>query len=223
VSQVATVDSKQDFLTADVKVYQTTITINAVTKKDPRNKGKLKGLKPGMSAEVTILLDRVEHPVLTVPLQAVLDPEDTDKPYTVYVKTPDGVERRPVVLGLNNDKVVEVKDGLEEGDEVVMNPSKLLKGKDSGKEGPSKNKKKKKAEFGPGKSPPKPKGPRVKPGAPAGQARGGPQAGFDPKKWIETMKKASPAERKAMFDKIPKDRQPGARAWLKSQGIEIPN
>ena len=47
VKSVATVASQQDWLSADVKVYQTMISIDE----------SLDGLKPGMSAEVTIFTD----------------------------------------------------------------------------------------------------------------------------------------------------------------------
>ena len=32
------------------------------------------------------------------------------------------MEARPVLVGLSNDKFIEIKDGVSEGDEVVLNP-----------------------------------------------------------------------------------------------------
>ena len=40
--------------------------------------------------------------------------------------TPTGTEEREVAVGLSNDKMVEIETGLEEGDEVVLNPRVLL-------------------------------------------------------------------------------------------------
>ena len=42
--------------------------------------------------------------------------------YYAWTKTPTGHERRPLVLGATNDQFVEVKDGLVENDEVILNP-----------------------------------------------------------------------------------------------------
>ena len=43
------------------------------------------------------------------------------------MKTPDGVfEQRVVTLGVSNDKVVEVKQGLKSGEAVVLNPTSLM-------------------------------------------------------------------------------------------------
>ena len=59
-----------------------------------------------------------------VPVQAVLRYEDKDH---VTVKKPDGAfEQRVVTLGLSNDKVVEVKQGLKNGEAVALNPFSLM-------------------------------------------------------------------------------------------------
>ncbi|HEV3165880.1 MAG TPA: hypothetical protein VGZ22_17760, partial [Isosphaeraceae bacterium] len=62
--------------------------------------------------------------VLTVPVQAVF-PHDGNRRtrYHVAVKKPDGsVDNREVTLGLGNGKYVEVKQGLQSGDVVILNP-----------------------------------------------------------------------------------------------------
>jgi multidrug efflux pump subunit AcrA (membrane-fusion protein) len=79
------------------------------------------GLKPGMTAEVTIFADERKD-VLRLPAQAVLVVRG-DR--ICYVKGADGVEQRRVVLGESNDVFVEVKEGLKEGEEVVLNPQSL--------------------------------------------------------------------------------------------------
>jgi HlyD family secretion protein len=80
--------------------------------------GKVPSLKPGMTSEVTILIDRLEN-VLAVPVQSVVEKGNE---HFCYVNTPSGIDERPVVLGSSNDVFIEIKDGLNEGDVVVLNP-----------------------------------------------------------------------------------------------------
>jgi HlyD family secretion protein len=116
VKSVATVAAQQDWMSADVKNYQTMVSIDE----------SLEGLKPGMSAEVTIHVESSEQNVLTVPIQAVFGGVELGLKRKVFVNAPDGPKERDVTIGLANDKVVEVKDGLMEGDEVVLNPKAIL-------------------------------------------------------------------------------------------------
>jgi len=117
VKTVATVASQADFMASDVKVYQTMISVD----------GLVDNLKPGMSAEVTILADETGAPVLTVPIQSVVGAISMGANRKVYVldakKLP---QQRDIVVGMSNDQMVEVKSGLEEGDKVVLNPRPLL-------------------------------------------------------------------------------------------------
>lgn len=76
------------------------------------------GLKPGMSAEVEIIIARHEN-VLRIPVAAVLEIADG---HLCWVRTADGVERRSLQLGDSNDVYVVVESGLKEGDEVILNP-----------------------------------------------------------------------------------------------------
>jgi hypothetical protein len=41
--------------------------------------------------------------------------------------------------------------------------------------------------------------------------------------WMANMRKATPEERKKMLDALPAERREGAKGWLKSQGIEVPD
>lgn len=75
-------------------------------------------LKPGMTADVEILISDTKD-VLTVPVAAVVDQSGSQ---FCWVQTPSGPERRPLKLGATNDKMVEVKDGVSEGDAVILNP-----------------------------------------------------------------------------------------------------
>ena len=116
VRSVATVASQQDWMSADVKVYQALVNI----------KDELPNLKPGMTAEVTIFTDSLRENVLTVPLQAILGSVDMGNKRRIYVMTPSGPEAREVVVGLSNDRMAVIESGLTEGDEVVVNPRVLL-------------------------------------------------------------------------------------------------
>jgi HlyD family secretion protein len=116
VRMVAAVASQTDFFSSDVKVYQTLVTIDE----------SMDGLKPDMSAEVTIQVDPPKEAVLAVPIQAVVGGSEGGAKRRVYVLAPEGPQEREVVLGVFNDKRVEVREGLSEGDVVVLNPRVLL-------------------------------------------------------------------------------------------------
>jgi HlyD family secretion protein len=116
VRTVDTVASQQDWFAADVKLYKTVVSID-----EP-----VAGLKPGMSAEVTIYADESPTDVMVVPVQAIAGTISLGAKPHCFVVGPDGQpERRDVVVGLSNQRLVEVKSGLEEGDKVVLNPASL--------------------------------------------------------------------------------------------------
>lgn len=118
VKSVATIAIQLDWRSAgDVKMYQTIVSIDET----------VPGLKPGMSAEVTIHVDATDKPVPTVPVQAIVGGPEMGAKRTVFVKGPDGqpVERE-VEIGLTNDKVAEIRSGLKAGEEVVLNPKVLV-------------------------------------------------------------------------------------------------
>lgn len=116
VRTVAAVASQQDWMSSDVRVYQTLVTIDEV----------VEGLKPDMSAEVTIQIDPPKEPVLAVPVQAIVGGAENGAKRKVYVLTPTGPQEREVTTGLFNEKMVEVREGLADGDQVVLNPRVLL-------------------------------------------------------------------------------------------------
>ena len=85
VRTVAAVASMADWMSSDVKLYQTLVQITGVRREgsagqddddfendQERARRSLAGLKPDMSAEVTIQVDPAEQKVLTVPIQAVV-------------------------------------------------------------------------------------------------------------------------------------------------------
>ncbi len=78
---------------------------------------KDKRLKPGLSANVDIIVSKLEN-VLYVPIESVFT---TDKERTyVYLKRDDAAEKRLVESGKSNDLYVEVKNGLEENEIVLL-------------------------------------------------------------------------------------------------------
>ncbi|NLX54983.1 MAG: TolC family protein [Planctomycetaceae bacterium] len=92
----------------NIKEYATIIAID----------GTPVGLRPGMTAECEILVQHLPD-VLTVPVAAVVEQRGA---FYVWTNSPTGPERRPVILGATNDQFIEVKDGLVEGEEVILNP-----------------------------------------------------------------------------------------------------
>ncbi|QEG20642.1 efflux RND transporter periplasmic adaptor subunit [Mariniblastus fucicola] len=105
VEHVAVVPSASS---KSVKTYECIVRIPGVVQK----------LKPGMTAVSEIHIDRLED-VVSVPVQAVVQVNDST---WCYVDNGDGIEKRFVQLGRNNDKFVQIVDGLESDDRAVLNP-----------------------------------------------------------------------------------------------------
>lgn len=118
VVSVANQPSQADFFSSDVKNYPTLVTID-------QNLGGLP-LKPQMSARVTITADESSNVVLTVPIQSVFGNMEMGKKRKVYLMRDGAPDEHDIEVGMNNDKVVEVVSGLQEGDVVVLNPGSLL-------------------------------------------------------------------------------------------------
>ncbi len=112
VTEVSSVTKPAGWWTGNVVKYDTIIEL-------PENKG----LKPGMSAEVEVIL-AVHKEVLTIPVAAVVE---TDEAAFCWVKTGDGIVRRLIQLGDSNDSFIVVKAGLKEGDVVMSNPISFIK------------------------------------------------------------------------------------------------
>jgi len=107
VSSVASVTRPAGWWTGNVVKYDTIIELPSV-----------EGLKPGMSAEVEVIMDRYVN-VLTIPVAAVVETEEGD---FCWVKTAEETKRRSLILGDTDDSFIVVKAGLKEGDEVMLNP-----------------------------------------------------------------------------------------------------
>ncbi len=109
VTEVAPLpDQQRGFMNPDLKVYQTLVKID----------GTHDFLKSRMSCKVQILVEQLEDTVI-VPIQVVSNRANRK---VCYVKTPGGTQERVVRTGLFNDTFVEIIEGLEEGEEVLLNP-----------------------------------------------------------------------------------------------------
>jgi HlyD family secretion protein len=96
----------------NVKEYATIIAID----------GQPDGVKPGMTAELEILVEQKKD-VLSVPVQCVVEKQNK---YRAWAKTPFGAEPRDVMLGVTDDVSVEIVGGLKEGEQVLLNPRAVL-------------------------------------------------------------------------------------------------
>jgi multidrug efflux pump subunit AcrA (membrane-fusion protein) len=105
---VANQPEPASWMNANVKEYATTVTIE----------GETIGLKPGMTAEVEILIDDLND-VPLIPVSAVVEQRGK---FFAWVKTAGAPERRQLTLGRTNDKMIHVVDGVKQGDEVLLNP-----------------------------------------------------------------------------------------------------
>jgi len=74
--------------------------------------------KPGMSADVEVIVSKKEH-ALIIPSQAII--EKTDSKY-VYVGSKNRAALRKIKTGQFNWSYTEVTEGLQEGDMVITNP-----------------------------------------------------------------------------------------------------
>jgi multidrug efflux pump subunit AcrA (membrane-fusion protein) len=108
ITSVAKVAAPAGWWTGHVVKYDTIIELPSVP-----------GLKPGMSAEVEVTIEQHEN-VLTIPADAVVQ---TIEGTFCWIKTADGAtQRRALQLGDTDDQSVVVEKGLQEGDEVWLDP-----------------------------------------------------------------------------------------------------
>lgn len=84
------------------------------------DQAKVRGIKPGMTAEVTIEVKELND-ILYVPMLGVVEIAGKHFAY-VQQKEPGKFDKRPVVLGLNNEQFIEIKDGLAKNEVIVLNP-----------------------------------------------------------------------------------------------------
>ncbi len=91
-------------------------------------------LRPGMSCRVEIFTD-IEEDILAVPIQAILVDDDLSANQTLYhVFVHDDQEARQVevTIGLSDDAYQEITNGLNEGDEIIIGPDRILRNLEDG-------------------------------------------------------------------------------------------
>ncbi len=108
VVSVASVAQAEPWRGNAVKEYDAIVSIDDL----PQDAG----LRPGMTAEVKILIKTLEN-VLTVPVQAVTE---WDGEQVCYVVRGGKIEKRHVKVGESNEQRIEILDGVGEGDLVAL-------------------------------------------------------------------------------------------------------
>jgi HlyD family secretion protein len=96
----------------DLKEYEATIEIRD-------SEARVRKLKPGMTAQVRIVVEDRKEPTLQVPVQSVVSFSGF---FYTYVSNGKDAERRELKVGDANDEFIEVVEGVKEGDMVVMSP-----------------------------------------------------------------------------------------------------
>jgi RND family efflux transporter MFP subunit len=107
VSEIAEVTRPAGWWTGNLVKYDTKIKL-----------APHPGLKPGMSAIVDIVLADHQN-ILSIPVAAVVDGSGGT---FCWVKAGNEIQKRALRLGDTNDQFNVVLDGLQEGDEVILNP-----------------------------------------------------------------------------------------------------
>ena len=79
---------------------------------------KKAGLKPGMTAEVEIVMSEYENRVL-LPVESVLE---FGSGFYCWVRLGDSISRRKLELGESDEEAVIVLDGIQAGETVILNP-----------------------------------------------------------------------------------------------------
>ena len=111
VAKIASVAQPAGWWTGNVVKYETVVQLPAD-----------EGLKPGMSAEVEIIL-ATHRDVLKIPVAAVAE---TSEGHVCWVRNGEDPEKRTLTLGDGNDSFMIVEQGLSEGDNVILNPFALI-------------------------------------------------------------------------------------------------
>ena len=101
-------DAHSVFMNPDLKIYKTVIAID----------GNGTELRNGMTCRAEIIVETYSD-VLFVPIQAVI--RVAGQP-TVYVHDGGDFVPRPVEIGLDNNRMVHIVSGLDEGDVVSLTP-----------------------------------------------------------------------------------------------------
>jgi hypothetical protein len=101
-------DEQRGWMNPDLKVYKTLVKID----------GSHDFLRSRMSCKVQILVENLKD-VIVVPIQVV---SNRGGKKVCFVATPQGPQERVVRTGSFNDTFVQIVEGLQQGEEVMLNP-----------------------------------------------------------------------------------------------------
>ncbi|MDD5326275.1 MAG: efflux RND transporter periplasmic adaptor subunit [Phycisphaerae bacterium] len=101
-------DAQMIWMNPDLKVYNTEVYLE----------GEGDYLRTGMSCKAEIIIEEYDD-VIYIPVQAVL--RVAGEP-TVYVRKGTGFEPRKVKIGLDNNRMIRIIDGLQVGEVVLLTP-----------------------------------------------------------------------------------------------------
>ena len=99
-------DSSSSRYTPNLKVYPCTVHIDGIHD----------WLKPGMNAKVEVIINQLDN-ILYVPVQSIEVDQDH---HFVYVNNGSELERREIKTGDFNDDFIEVKTGVQAGENVAL-------------------------------------------------------------------------------------------------------
>ncbi|OQY06526.1 MAG: hypothetical protein B6I25_03720 [Planctomycetales bacterium 4572_13] len=114
-------DPQAFFGNPDLKVYTTDVTLE----------GANKSIKPGMSARVEILIAQLAD-VLSIPIQCVANRAGRK---VCYLVTNNGPKEQVIQTGVFNDRFVQILEGLQEGQQVLLSPPRLMRAADKSPKG----------------------------------------------------------------------------------------
>ncbi|NLK41499.1 MAG: efflux transporter periplasmic adaptor subunit [Planctomycetes bacterium] len=120
-------DPQAMWMNPDLKVYNTEVYLE----------DNDEALRTGMSCNVEIIVEQHDD-ALFVPIQSVI--RVNGKP-TVYVVNGRTIEPRQIKIGLDNNRMVHILEGLSEGEEVLLAPPLKAGAVDGSKDGVSSEKK----------------------------------------------------------------------------------
>ena len=88
--------------------------------------GTAEGVKPGMTADLRVHLEKKEH-VLSLPIEAVTRDKESGKAFVMKVlsleKGKAKTDKVEVSTGARNDRAVEIVSGLQAGDRILIRPA----------------------------------------------------------------------------------------------------
>jgi HlyD family secretion protein len=116
VDSVSTVPMSANWPNVNLKEYLCYIKLTDTVE-------KISALKPGLTAEVEIVIDRADN-VLMAPVQSFVERGGQQFAFT---QSEDGsIERRKVKVGRSSEDKTEIIEGLAEGERVIQTPRTLI-------------------------------------------------------------------------------------------------